>query len=440
MRSKYEELDNFICDVGLPDETAPGISATEGMLFMAGLKKVAQEEVAEAVGPMASIPDEEGELEGPFAASPQQVAQAMAQIIAMLFKQQACYAYYEEILRGPDRGGATNTFCQNSWKSRDAARYFLKRLGALVPGGVQIPPAPMPQPQTDVNAIVKTLIAGEQHLIVLMRQLKELIGENDPMYFTLGKCLGDMQESVDNLWQLVPAKKSGGDSETKMASAIQLAKSRIKNAASDKPMPGPGDVVIPEPGSETPEAYTQRETALALQQAKAEAMAHADRARQLEEVALSSQAEAQNAAAQSELSQQEAASSTEAAQNAQMEAAEARELATMSQENAAQQADAKMRLSMRIQQMRQQLADLVSSDPVQEEGVGFGEEAGPGSPLTESQQMPEEEEMLDEEAATSAVNATPDKAKKETAQAAKAQQEAKQQTQQAAAAQAAAGG
>lgn len=54
---------------------------------------------------------------------------------------------------------------------------------------------------------------------------------------------------------------------------------------------------------------------------------------------------------------------------AQEQSSMAMQEATMAQQQAAQHADAKMRLAMRIQQFRQQLADLVASDPVQEEGA-----------------------------------------------------------------------
>ena len=84
------------------------------------------------------------------------------------------------------------------------------------------------------------------------------------------------------------------------------------------------------------------------------------------------------------------------AQQAMAQAQEAQTMAQVSEQNAAQQADGKMRLAIRIQQMRQNLADLASQDPVSEEG----EEADPIE--TQTQQMggtPEELAMQEEAAA-----------------------------------------
>ncbi len=429
MSQHHEQLDNFIIqDVGHPDEDQPGISRTEGMVFMVGLKKVAQDEASPAA-PAEAAPDTTGQMEGEFAVPLEAVAQAMAQLISMLFKMKACYAYYREIVRGPDRDGPAQVFDRNCWTISDCTKYLLRRLSVLVPGGVPIPPSPMPMPMTDIKQIVQLLIAGEQQIIVLFRQLMQMVGPANPMHFTLAQTVGQHQESLDKLWQLMPAQ-GAGKKEPKIAGAIKVAKLRlVKSAQAQQPEPTPGAIVVPEPGVESPEQYMLRETQLALEQSKAETAMMAQRAQQLEQMTMAAQAEAQNAMAQAQVAQQQAEQSSAVAEQAQQASASAQEQAAAQAQNAAEQADAKMRLGIRIQQFRQQLADIVSSDPVQEEGVGFGEQAGPGTPATSQQQAAQQEQEAAQQAQAAAVDP---KAAKELEQAAKAQDEAAQQTQQAA--------
>ena len=178
---------------------------------------------------------------------------------------------------------------------------------------------------------------------------------------------------------------------------------------------------VPEAGTEPAESVIMREQALALAQTQAELDANSQRAQELEERLMQAEDFASQVDAQ--------------AQESTARAGEAMESASMAEANAAAQADAKMRLAMRINQMRQQLADIVSSDPVMEEGVGTDEVAGPGTPQTSAQQaqVAEEEAALADEAdAAAATTQSGSKVKKEVGQAERAQNEADRQKAQAA--------
>jgi len=175
---------------------------------------------------------------------------------------------------------------------------------------------------------------------------------------------------------------------------------------------------VPEVGTESPEAVIMRDQALSLAQAQAELQNASAQAEELKAQLM----QAEQVATEAQASEQQV---TE-------QAGQAMEAANSATANAAAQADAKMRLSMRINEMRQQLADIVSTDPVAEEGLGTGEVAGPGAPQTAEQQAQaaqEEEMMAQEEAAQSAPPSA--KATKEVTQAQRAQQEAAKQTAQA---------
>jgi hypothetical protein len=92
-----------------------------------------------------------------------------------------------------------------------------------------------------------------------------------------------------------------------------------------------------------------------------------------EQATMQAQALEQQLAESQAAAQQVQAQAAEAAAAAQQQVAAATEQTQMHAQSAAQQADAKMRLSIRIQQMRQQLASLASQDPVSEEGEQPGQ-------------------------------------------------------------------
>lgn len=429
---RYQELDSFIAGVGIPGEH-PGLSLTDATGFYLGLKKMAQaglpapdqdsQEYAagvatgtEATPAEASArfvtkqPDISGHLEGEFAVPVEQVTQTMAHLVSHELKMQLAYLFYSQMLRDFSREGMVRTFEEIAKQEVADAAYLLRRIGVLMPGGVPIPVPPSPEPLHDPGQILQKMIAGEQQAIVLLKMLRAQLGEN-PMKFTVEQMLTEEQEHLDKLWQFMPAGIPEKTASEKVASAIKIARAKV----ADVPMSGMP--LAPEPGAESVEQHVFREQVLARQQAEAEKAFLARRLEETRLVATESQARADSAGAQAQMASQQA-------QMASQQASTATQEATLQAENAAQQADAKMRLAMRISQIRQQLADIVSADPLMEEGAGFGEQAGPGVPVTSSQQARQAQADMEMQAAQQ--EADP-KAAKEQEQAARAQDEAAQQ-------------
>jgi chromodomain-helicase-DNA-binding protein 7 len=318
------------------------------------------------------------------------------------------------------------------------------------------------------------MIAGEQQAIVMLKALHSQMGEN-PMKYTVEQMLSEEQEHLDMLWQHMPAgvpsqqpaqpamaapmaqeapmaaegapvamegapmaaEGAPPPVEGKLASAIRMV--RRKLAADQLQAMDPGAVPVPSPGSEPIEAYMQREHQLSLAQSEAEKqdlMARLSQSQQMVEqhMAAANQANqaAQQSAQQAAMASQQAAAQQQAAQDAQT-------AATQAQSQAAAEADGKMRLSIRLSQIRQQLADIASQDPAAEEGMGTGSAPGPGSVATAPQQQQAAQEQAMQEMAQQQMAAEQQggpRAKKETAQAQRAQQEAEVQGQQAAVSQA----
>ena len=126
----------------------------------------------------------------------------------------------------------------------------------------------------------------------------------------------------------------------KLANA--LAPPPEKPPAQTPTMSASGPIPVPEVGTETPEAVIDRDQALTLAQTQAELEATSAKAKELQEQLMEAERVTNQAQVTAEMSQ--------------AQAGEAMEAATSATANAAAQADAKMRLSMRINEMRQQLS------------------------------------------------------------------------------------
>lgn len=399
---------------------------TDALVFVHALRKIAatpdadlvEHEQAVATGQastpeeamqrtLSGQPDPSVRYEGDYAVPPEQIVPVLAQIVSNSMRQHTAYSFYAEMIRGAGRGELAELFEEQGAGELKEMAYFLRRISILSPGGVPIPVAPTPAPTNDVGAALKYLIAGEQQALVLFKTLRSMLGDN-PMKYMVEQIMTDSQEHHDKLLQNLPAEKP----KSKVASVIAKLSAGVPIGA---------------PGTEPAEVVAQREAMLQQQQMAAENQALRAQVDQMGQVATQQQqqlesmgAENQNLQAQSQMASDQAHMATEQAQ--------------VHAEQAANEADAKMRLSIRIQQMRQSLADTVAQDPVQEEGVGFGNPAGPGTIQTQTQNnaMAQEAAAMDPTAGTGA--APTQEAAKQQGEAAGAQQEAKKQTAQAQAA------
>lgn len=376
-----------------------------------------------------NTPDETSHFEGEFAVPTEQVVASLVNLASHKLKAQAAYLFYGETLRGLSREGLQEFFADRAEGDAKDVKYFSRRVSMLVPGGAQIPVPPMPTPLQGAQEILNQLITIEQQGIILLKHLRAMVGGN-PMKFTVEEMLSEEQDHVDQLWQYMPEEASTrGD---KLANAAKIARHKLSASVNDAPPPpGPNTVVVPAPGTEPVEQYMAREQGLALQQAQAEAAHHAQRAAQLEEAVVANQAQAQQATAAAQQAAAQAQETGMQLQQAQAETMQAQQVAQQEAEQAAAQAEGKMRLAIRVQQFRQQLADIASQNPVEEEGLAMGAEAGPGAPLTAAQQQQQAAEEQQMAAQQQGAAITDPNAAKEQAQANRAEQEAVQQQEQA---------
>ena len=274
MSKHHFDLDDDILRLGEP-KTSP----FDGAMFFGALRKLAapgqpapdqdlaQHEQkletgdeaapadAEALYEQAQ-PDTSGHLEGEFAVPVDQVVMTMVQLVSHELKLQLAYLFYAEMLRGLNRD-LSEVFDELAEAEINDAKYLLRRISVLMPGGVQVPVPPSPAPMHDPQQILEQMIAGEQQAIVLLKALRAQMGEN-PMKFTVEEMLSEEQSHLDRLWQYMPqdVPEKQASAKSKIAGAMRLLK-RATASAQPVAVPAPGAEPWSSPSTTTSWAWTR---------------------------------------------------------------------------------------------------------------------------------------------------------------------------------------
>lgn len=288
----------------------------------------------------AELAEEEAAPQSPFAVPVEEVLLHLRGLVAHEFKMHQWYTYYAEMLRGENRGGAVELFEKIAPMELEDAQYFLRRISALAPKGVAIPVVPAPKPTSDLGEIISIMLVEEQRAVLLLQHLRTVCG-SDPMGYNVEAMMGEEQTHADLLQQYMPAKD-------KLADAMALVRQNPDGKAEKKPVDAASVRAV--------------EGEAALQQTMAE---NAELKQRLLETSTMAAQHAE-AAEGATVTQQETEGALAEAQGM---ADGAMQQAVASQQEAAMEAQKKMDLAIRVQQMRQQLAAMVAADPVAEVGA-----------------------------------------------------------------------
>lgn len=398
-------LDTFLLSLG---DRGPG--PTTSAVFLGALKKMAEVDTA-------------GVHEGEFAAPLEDVVSLMALMVSNEFKTQIHYSFYANTLRSLAHEGIAEEFEEHAENEEEHAEFLLRRIGVLHPGGVEIPAPEMPEPMSDPDQIVKHMIVIEQLGISLWKKLHGMLGEN-PTKYTVEQFLQTEQHHLDELWQLVSTtsgnpskiaavlrkmmKTAAGGEAREPAAPSQFEKDRdvrvmrdtgrYMSSTAQEPYTGSktsalfkavskyaGDDDKPEPKAKKPETdkkdkgptRTQDEpmaaTEIALmqrasmtEQAMAELKETQQQAKAMENELAQTGMAAQQATEQAAGLEQELMMAQEQHAQTQQQLQETMMQASDAAAQAAEQANAKLRLKMRIDQMRQALATMAAEDPTQD--------------------------------------------------------------------------
>lgn len=390
------DFDDFILGLGRPSEEPNGFSLVEAGLFLSSFRKLAAD-IEARPDPMAT-PE--------YAAPPEDVVRTCLACAAQLLHAHTAYTVYAAALRGPAHKALADEFKSIAEADLDDIEYFLTRANVIADGApLQLPPVPPPPALSDEIEMVQHIIGGAHRLIALMKTLHVQVGEH-PMKYTIEAQIDGEQAHLDRLVKLLPAR-TPQTAPAKVAHLVAV----MKRASA--------------------ESVVANEAGLALAQAQNEAAFLRGQAAQQQQQTAQVQQQLEATSMQAQQAQQQLAMVQQQADMNAQQAQQATQMATQAQGEAAAHADAKMRLAMRIQQFRQQMADLVSQDPVTEEGAM--PEPGTPQPQTAPQQQEQaaaEQQAAEQQGAQVGPPASA-KAAKEVDQAQRAQQKAEVQTAQA---------
>ena len=191
------------------------------------------------------------------------------------------------------------------------------------------------------------------------------------------------------------------------------------------------NMIVPSPGADNPEAYVMREQQLIAQQAQGEAAHQKAISAQASQAAQQAQSEAQAAQQQLQEMQQQLQEAQQQAEQASQQQTQSAQQAAEAEARAADHSIQKMQLGMRVNQLRQSLANLVMQDPVSENSGTVSDLAATGQPATPQQQQEAEAQQQQAQAAPPSAGT-----QQQEAEAQNAQQDAQVQEQQAQQAQA----
>lgn len=197
----------------------------------------------------ADPPDETGALEGQFAAPLEQVLLKLTEVISAKFKLMVTYHIYAESMRDPAQHAIGEVFHAHAEMERAAAEAYLKR-AATLGGPVHLPEIETPPASSDPIGILKIIVRAEQEAIALQRELKDMVGEDNPFRFQIEQFLIEDQHHHDEAWQMLPQETTpapvlGVGGEESAAGAPAEAAEPLAAPPQASSAPGPSEEAPP---------------------------------------------------------------------------------------------------------------------------------------------------------------------------------------------------
>ena len=152
---------------------------------------------------MYGPPDETGMLEGQFCCPVPDVLRLMSEMVQNEFKTLYAYKTYSNSLRDLSHHSIAEEFDSHGNDELEHADWLMRRMSVLG-GALNLPDIPAPPASTDPIDIIKTMIRIEQEGIANWRRLKDMVGEENPMYIKIEEYMATEQEHLDELWQMLP--------------------------------------------------------------------------------------------------------------------------------------------------------------------------------------------------------------------------------------------
>lgn len=171
----------------------PEIPLEEAANFFVGIKKFAE---------WTDPPDTAGELEGQFSVPVEQVLAKLKEVITSKYRKMVAYSVYGQCFRGQAWSAAKNSFRGHAYDEQDAGDYYVQRAVALG-GPVHMDEIEPPPPSNNPLGILKVMARAEQEGIAVQRELRDMVGEDNPMKIGIEKYLLRDQQHLDETWQMM---------------------------------------------------------------------------------------------------------------------------------------------------------------------------------------------------------------------------------------------
>lgn len=157
-------------------------------------------------------PDETGMLEGQFVAPVEQVVAKVGEVVAAKFRKAVAYYIYAQSMRGLAQQSIADEFMEHACQEQCAAEAYLKRAAVLGGGPVHVPEIETPPASAQPLDILMRMARAEQEGIAAQRELRAMVGEENPFRAQIDQFMVEDQYHLDELWQLMPSDAHvGGD-------------------------------------------------------------------------------------------------------------------------------------------------------------------------------------------------------------------------------------
>lgn len=151
----------------------------------------------------ADPPDVTGALEGAFTVPREVVLDKLKSVIAGKARLMLAWFTYAQSFKGDAWRAIKEEFHDHAAEEQEGFTYYTKRAAALG-GPVHMDPVEPPPPASDPQAIFNLLARAEQEMILMQRELRDLVGDQNPMKVGIEEHMAHDQHHLDEMWQMMP--------------------------------------------------------------------------------------------------------------------------------------------------------------------------------------------------------------------------------------------
>jgi hypothetical protein len=148
-------------------------------------------------------PDVTGALEGVFTVPREVVLDKLKSVIATKARLMLAWYTYAQSFKGDAWRSIKSEFEEHAEAEQEGFSFYAKRAAALG-GPIHMDPVEPPPPASDPQAIFSIMARAEQEGILAQRELRDLVGDQNPMKIGIEEQLAKDQHHLDEMWQLMP--------------------------------------------------------------------------------------------------------------------------------------------------------------------------------------------------------------------------------------------